>query len=102
MARGDPRFKGGTGFALECARRWQWPFRNSDRTNIQHARGPGTTFIMEFRAYKLDLKRATALLETWFEATSDLPNEPFSAWIMNGSEVTVVSSLLVRASKYGW
>ena len=45
---------------------------------------------MEFRAYKLDLKRATALLETWFEATSDLPNEAFSAWIMNGSEVTVV------------
>lgn len=44
----------------------------------------------KFRAYKLDLKRATATLETWFEATSDLPNDSFSAWIMNGSQVTVV------------
>ena len=26
----------------------------------------------------------------------------FQAWIVNGSEVTVVSSLLVRASKNGW
>jgi FAD/FMN-containing dehydrogenase len=44
----------------------------------------------KFRAYKLDPKRATALLEAWFEATPDLPNEAFSAWIMNGSQVTVV------------
>jgi FAD/FMN-containing dehydrogenase len=44
----------------------------------------------KFRVYKLDPKRATALLETWFEATSDLPNDAFSAWIMNGSQVTVV------------
>src|SRR3954447_8576386 len=44
----------------------------------------------KFRAYKLDPKRATALLETWFDATSELPNEAFSAWIMNGSQVTVV------------
>src|ERR1043166_1725104 len=44
----------------------------------------------KFRAYKLDPKRATALLEAWFEATPDLPNEAFSAWIMNGSQLTVV------------
>ena len=44
----------------------------------------------KFRAYKLDPKRATALLEAWFEAAPDLPNEAFSAWIMNGSQVTVV------------
>jgi hypothetical protein len=30
------------------------------------------------------------LLEAWFDATSNLPNEAFSAWIMNGSQVTVV------------
>ena len=78
MARGDPRFKGGTGFALECARRWQWPFRDSRRTDIQHARRPAQFSSWKFRAYKLDPKRATALLETWFEATSDLPNEIFS------------------------
>ena len=44
----------------------------------------------KFRAYKLDSKRATALLETWFDASADLPNEAFSAWIMNGSQVTVL------------
>ncbi len=44
----------------------------------------------KFRAYRLDPKRATALLEAWFDATSELPNEAFSAWIMNGSQVTVV------------
>jgi hypothetical protein len=44
----------------------------------------------KFRAYKLDPKRATALLELWFAVTPDLPNEAFSAWIMNGSQVTVV------------
>ena len=44
----------------------------------------------KFRGYKLDPKRATALLEAWFDATSELPNEAFSAWIMNGSQVTVV------------
>jgi hypothetical protein len=44
----------------------------------------------KFRAYKLDPRRATVLLEAWFDASSDLPNEAFSAWIMNGSQVTVV------------
>ncbi len=44
----------------------------------------------KFRIYKLDPKRATALLETWFEASANLPNESFSAWIMNGKQVTVL------------
>src|SRR5262252_10478196 len=51
---------------------------------------PGQFSSWKFRAYKLDPKRAAALLEAWFEATADLPNESFSAWIMNGSQVTVV------------
>ena len=46
--------------------------------DIQHARRPAQFSSWKFRAYKLDPKRATALLETWFEATSDLPNEIFS------------------------
>ncbi len=44
----------------------------------------------KFRAYKLDPERAAVLLEAWFEATTGLPNDAFSAWIMNGSQVTVV------------
>src|SRR5438477_359064 len=68
----------------------QLPFRDSHRTDIQHARRPRANFHHGSFAYKLDPKRATALLEAWFEATSDLPNEAFSAWIMNAREVTVV------------
>ena len=44
----------------------------------------------KFRAYKLDAKRATDLLETWFRATAALPHDAFSAWVMNGTQVTIV------------
>jgi FAD/FMN-containing dehydrogenase len=55
----------------------------------------------KFRAYKLDPKRATALLETWFDAASDLPNDAFSAWIMNGSQVTVVVTTIGSREQKG-
>jgi hypothetical protein len=55
----------------------------------------------KFRVYKLDPKRATALLEAWFEATRDLPNESFSAWIMNGSQVTVVVTTIGSREEKG-
>jgi FAD/FMN-containing dehydrogenase len=55
----------------------------------------------KFRAYKLDPKRATALLEAWFNASSDLPNEAFSAWIMNGSQVTVVVTTIGSRDQKG-
>jgi len=38
---------------------------------------PARFSAWKFRAYRLDPKRATALLETWFEASADLPNEAF-------------------------
>ena len=44
----------------------------------------------KFRAYKLDEKRATALLDTWFDTTRELPHDCFSAWVMNGTQVTVL------------
>lgn len=44
----------------------------------------------KFRAYHLDEARATALLAAWFDATASLPDDAFSAWIMNGSQVTVL------------
>src|SRR5438132_2692423 len=55
----------------------------------------------KFRAYKLDPNRATALLEAWFNASSDLPNEAFSAWIMNGSQVTVVVTTIGSREQKG-
>src|SRR4030095_4592659 len=44
----------------------------------------------KFRAYRLTQVRATELLAAWFDATASLPNEAFSAWIMNGTQLTVL------------
>jgi FAD/FMN-containing dehydrogenase len=44
----------------------------------------------KFRAYRLNQLHAGKLLEAWFDATAALPNEAFSAWIMNGTQVTVL------------
>jgi len=44
----------------------------------------------KFRVYKLDEARATELLEAWVDATADLPDEAFSAWVMNGTQVTIL------------
>jgi FAD/FMN-containing dehydrogenase len=44
----------------------------------------------KFRAYRLDEARAATLLDGWFDAAGALPNDAFSAWIMNGSQVTIL------------
>jgi FAD/FMN-containing dehydrogenase len=75
---------------LWSARRWKWSFGMITELTFNTRVAPVQFSSWKFRAYKLDPKRATALLETWFDATSELPNEAFSGWIMNGSQVTVV------------
>jgi len=55
---------------------------------------PSAFSAWKFRAYKLDEKRAAALLESWFDATSTLPNDCFSAWVMNGSQVTILMTTI--------
>lgn len=55
----------------------------------------------KFRAYHLDESRATALLAAWFEATAALPDDAFSAWIMNGSQVTVLLTTIGSAEEKG-
>ena len=44
----------------------------------------------KLKAFKLDAARATELLSRWFEATTTLPNDAFCAWVMNGSQVTIL------------
>ena len=44
----------------------------------------------KFRAYRLNQALTEKLLEAWFDATAVLPNDAFSAWIMNGTQVTVL------------
>jgi FAD binding domain/Berberine and berberine like len=48
----------------------------------------------KFRAYRLTQARATDLLAAWFELTAALPNEAFSAWIMNGTQLTVLQTTI--------
>jgi FAD/FMN-containing dehydrogenase len=55
----------------------------------------------KFRAYHLDETGATALLEAWFDATAALPNDAFSAWIMNGSQVTILLTTIGSAEDKG-
>jgi FAD/FMN-containing dehydrogenase len=62
---------------------------------------PALFSAWKFRAYRLDPKRATALLETWFEASAHLPNDAFSAWIMNGSQVTVLVTTIGSREQKG-
>lgn len=44
----------------------------------------------KFRAYRLNQALTEKLLEAWFDATAVFPNDAFSAWIMNGTQVTVL------------
>ncbi|MCE9609600.1 MAG: FAD-binding oxidoreductase [Chthoniobacter sp.] len=44
----------------------------------------------KFRAFNLNVREATTLLAAWFEATPALPRDAFSAWVMNGRQVTIL------------
>jgi FAD/FMN-containing dehydrogenase len=55
----------------------------------------------KFRAYHLDETRASALLASWFDATAALPDDAFSAWIMNGSQVTILLTTIGSSTEKG-
>lgn len=55
----------------------------------------------KFRAYRLNQARATELLDAWFEATADLPNEAFSAWVMNNTQLTVLLTTIGSGEEKG-
>lgn len=57
---------------------------------LQTRRVPQAFSSWKFRAYRLNQATTRKLLEAWFDVTASLPNEAFSAWIMNGTQVTVL------------
>lgn len=57
---------------------------------LQTRIAPRSFSSWKFRAFNLNVREATALLATWFEATPALPRDAFSAWVMNGRQVTVL------------
>lgn len=55
----------------------------------------------KFRAYRLTQARANQLLEAWFNAAAALPNDAFSAWIMNGTQLTVLLTTTGASEQQG-
>ena len=55
----------------------------------------------KYRAFNLNAREATALLEVWFEATATLPREAFSAWVMNGWQVTILLTTIGAREEKG-
>ena len=57
---------------------------------LQTRKVPRAFSSWKFRTYHLTQALATKLLASWFEASAALPNDAFSAWIMNGTQLTVL------------
>ena len=55
----------------------------------------------KFRAYRLTQARTEKLLAAWFDATAALPHEAFSAWIMNGTQLTVLLTTIGAGEEKG-
>ncbi len=55
----------------------------------------------KYRAFNLNAREATALLAVWFEATAALPREAFSAWVMNGRQVTILLTTIGAREQQG-
>ena len=43
-----------------------------------------------FKAHNLDVTRAETILKKWFEVTKSLPNDCFSAFVLNGKSLTIL------------
>ena len=56
----------------------------------------------KFRAFNLNAREATELLKVWFDATTALPREAFSAWVMNGRQVTILLTTIGSPSEKGF
>lgn len=51
---------------------------------------PRTLQSHRFRAYRVNAARATAVLQEWFRLTRELPDECFSAFVLNGRTVYIL------------
>ncbi len=51
---------------------------------------PAIMQAYHFKAKKLDAERAKNILEKWFEFATQLPNSCFSAYVLNGNNLTIL------------
>ena len=61
-------------------------------TSMTFQTHPAPTHFVYFRfkAFKLTADRAQIILETWFSLTTNLPESCFSAFVLNGSSLTIL------------
>ncbi|MEO6255031.1 MAG: FAD-binding oxidoreductase [Ferruginibacter sp.] len=60
-------------------------------------KAPASLQSYRFKSYKVDAKKARAVLEKWFETTASLPPDCFSAFVLNGKTLYI---LLTNAGKH--
>lgn len=60
-------------------------------------KAPASLQSYRFRSYKVDSKKAKAVLQKWFEVVPGLPTGCFSAFILNGKTIYI---LLTNADKH--
>lgn len=51
---------------------------------------PTTLYQHRFRSFKLTPKKSVSLAKLWFEQCNDLPDHAFSAFVLNGSTLTIM------------
>jgi hypothetical protein len=60
-------------------------------------KAPASLQSYRFKSYKVDTKKARAVLQKWFEVTANLPTDCFSAYVLNGKTLYI---LLTNAGKH--
>jgi len=60
-------------------------------------KAPASLQSHRFKSYKVDTKKAKAVLQKWFEVTPGLPTGCFSAFVLNGKTIYI---LLTNADKH--
>jgi hypothetical protein len=61
-------------------------------TQFKFQTHPAPTFLQStrFKSSNLTLEKTKLLLQTWFEVAAQLPNDCFSAFVLNGQKLTIL------------
>lgn len=61
------------------------------------SKAPAALQSYRFKTYKADASKTKAILQKWFEVSTSLPNDCFSAFVLNGKKIYI---LLTNADKH--
>ena len=60
---------------------------------------PTSMVSKNYKWYKLSKQRASLVLQEWFAATARLPNDAFSAFVLNGRHLTILVTFFKEESR---